>query len=328
MSIDILLELFAGNTAVYGTEEGGCVKHADDYPGMPQAKWWADRVECHFDGASEPCGVYPMVSEYSSLIHDIWVVKWGCIDFDEGDTDSLVHARNVVGVLAHFDIVSWIEKSRSKGYHVWIFLTEWTEAASVRRALLGACQIANAPTKEINPKQEMLAEGQVGNYVRLPYPGNNPGEATNNRMVIVETIDANNNNPWLPLDRDDFARAAHASRVDATRLETLGKLWQPPILNVSATFGSTGPPPSRPAEKRLSGLAWTMWRDGMMAGQDDRSSWLWSFARELVKCDVTSSEAREFLYQGHDHHAAKWADRADAGRPQLDRMLAKASGAP
>lgn len=314
---DLLLQLFAGNTSVIGTEEGGCDRLED-----PQL--WPICVQQHFNGGP-PVGVYPMVRQVLSLngqghLPGGWVVRWGCVDFDEGDADSLVHARNLVGVLEHFGITGWIEKSRSKGYHVWVFLGDWTPAPLVRRALLAGCQIANAPTREINPKQEQLAEGQVGNYVRLPYPARNPGADGGHRMVWSWTADGTGGIEA----RDNWARAAYARRVDATTLEPLAALWQPPVLNVSKTFGSSTPPPGMAAERRLSGLAYTMYRDGM-GKSDDRSAWLWSFARELVKCDLTQSECREFLYAAHDSHAPKWQEPNRS--KQLDRLLAKAAGA-
>lgn len=318
--VSLMAQLFVGRKDVIGTEEGGCER-------LESSDIWNQCMVNHWTGDGPPVGVYPMVREIISMngqghLPGAWAVHWGCVDFDEGDRDSLVHACNLVRVLQHFDITSWIEKSRSKGYHVWVFLQDWTYAATVRRALLAACQIAQAPTKEINPKQETLAEDAVGNYVRLPYP---PDTTDGRRQVW--TGDYTDPDSLLPMARNVFALDAWQTRVDAPKLETLGKLWQPPVLNVSKTFGSASPPPGRPAERRLSGLAYKMYQEGPLSGTEDRSAWLWSFARELTQCDITSSEAREFLYSAHDHHAPKWAQRADGGRPQLDRMLAKAGGA-
>ena len=130
--------LFRGRLDVYGTEEGGADR--DD------TESYSTRIQNHLLGV-RPMGVYPMVDHPN----DGWVVTWGCVDFDEGDLPSWVHAVNLQAVLHTFGITAWIERSRSKGYHVWVFLKGWTEAALVRRALLAACQIVDAPTKEINP---------------------------------------------------------------------------------------------------------------------------------------------------------------------------------
>jgi hypothetical protein len=98
------------------------------------------------------------------------------------------------------------------------------------------------------------------------------------------------------------------------------------VLVTAKDFGNGTVSRSKSARRRMSGLAWHMYTNGL-GKQDDRSEWLWSFARELSKCDLSMSEASDFLYEAHDQHAPKWAHRPDKGRPQLDRMLAKASGA-
>lgn len=303
---DTFITLFQGNPAVIGTEEGGCDRSPHNTTADHMA-WWVNQMQQHLDGGPQ-AGVYPMVQT-----PDGFVVHWGCIDVDEGEEASLIHASNIVTVLRKFGVTGWIERSRSKGYHVWVFAQDWVPAQLMRHALLAAAQIAQAPTREINPKQSTLADGAVGNYVRLPYPGDNPGADEKRRMVVDHTL-------------DEFVTAAHASAVDAPTLEPLAALYKAPQLVTAKSFGSGSVSRAKSARRRMSGLAWHMYTNGC-GRQDDRSEWLWAFSRELTKCDLTLSEAQEFLYEAHDQHAPKWDHRADRGRPQLDRMLAKASGA-
>lgn len=161
------MSLFEGRPDAVGTEEGGALRRPAD--AMPW--WWSAQISKHLDGTA-PCGVYPLVPDVAPQVTPMWLVKWGCIDFDEGDTESWTHAWNVHEVLHQLGVASWVEKSRSKGYHVWVFLQDWMEARLVREALLGACQVVDAPTKEINPKSVGFDDpATLGNYVRLCYPG-------------------------------------------------------------------------------------------------------------------------------------------------------------
>lgn len=171
--------LFQGRTDAVGTEAGGCIR----LPG----EWAVQRaIDLHLGhGGKDAIGIYPMrlfpmakatgsgefVRAEDATNEAEWRVHWGCIDFDEGEEISLVHARNVRTALQQLGLTSWIERSRSKGFHVWLFADEWVPARTMRRALLAACQLVDAPTKEINPKQEELNDDQLGNYVRLSHPG-------------------------------------------------------------------------------------------------------------------------------------------------------------
>ena len=146
---DTFITLFQGNPAVIGTEEGGCDRSPHKTTADHMA-WWVTQMQQHLDGGPQ-AGVYPMVQT-----SDGFVVHWGCIDVDEGEEASLIHASNIVTVLRKFGVTGWIERSRSKGYHVWVFAQDWVPAQLMRHALLAAAQIAQAPTREINPKQSTL----------------------------------------------------------------------------------------------------------------------------------------------------------------------------
>ena len=213
--------LFDGSRLALGAEEGGCLR-------IEQPWMWSQFIEAHLTGEGEPVGVYPMV--YGSVSGgEGWLVKWGCIDIDEGEQESQRHAKNLFLVLQTFGVTGWIERSRSKGYHVWTFADRWVPAGTMRTALLGACQIVDAPSGEVNPKQPRLKEGQLGNYVRLPYPGHlghAHGLQMQMRRVMVDPAQL------LPIGLPGFVSRAFGGRCGSGPLEALADAYvapQPPI---------------------------------------------------------------------------------------------------
>ncbi|SVB93407.1 uncharacterized protein METZ01_LOCUS246261, partial [marine metagenome] len=109
-------------------------------------------------------GVYPLV-----LHEEEFDVYWGCVDWDTGPAESMIHARNVRMALKQLGLVGWVERSRSKGFHLWVFFTDAVPAVDARRGLIGVCDLVEAPTTEVNPKQVELSGRGWGNGVRLPY---------------------------------------------------------------------------------------------------------------------------------------------------------------
>jgi hypothetical protein len=297
---DIILKfahLFHGRLDAYGTEVGGC-----EHSATPTWESYIDRVYAHLIG-STPMGVYPMVPNMGSH-----VVRWGCVDFDEGVEVSFVHAMNLKNTLDVLGVKSFVERSRSKGYHVWVFVDGHVAAVTMRRALLGATQIAQAPLKEINPKSEFLVDGKIGNYVRLPYP-----QGCTERRIVV---DDNDNRMRL----SDFVTQASNTLTSPKLLEELTSLWQPPVKAArpkqhnhirQATF------PDSPVITRISGLARTIITEGPLEGSD-RSGTLWRLANILLSDGLDRDEAASLLYLA-DETWGKYAARGDL-RP-LEKML-------
>ena len=215
--------LFEGNRSALGAEEGGCLR-------LPQPWMWSQFIEAHLTGEGEPVGVYPMVQmEHKGVAkpthtewHPEWQVKWGCVDIDVGESESQVHAKNLHLALETFGIRGWIERSRSKGYHVWLFADDWVSAGTMRSALLAACQIASAPSQEVNPKQVKLKDDQLGNYVRLPYPGYLTESEHPTRRVML------NPHTGAPYTLSAFISCAYGSRVGGNTLRTLSEAYVAP----------------------------------------------------------------------------------------------------
>lgn len=317
--IDVVNEfctLFLGELSAVGTEDGGCQRlnpDNDDYS-------WFEAIEEHLTGESSPVGVYPMVHTED----DQWVVKWGCIDFDEGDEESWLYARDVYQVLAQFGITSWIERSRSKGYHVWVFLEDWCEADIVRRSLLAACQIVSAPTKEINPKQSELAPGQLGNYVRLPYPNafNDPPEiawnGADHRRVMVNT-------------HGQVTSLVTFLGVAADHLVTQKQLEELAWYYIAPSRGSVSQRDwSRlegDAVERLRGKARIIFEQGPLESPDSKTNFrgqtLFKLARYLSEDGKHTPEEALELLRDADARWGKFHERPD-GEQRLQEMVNKA----
>jgi hypothetical protein len=139
-TVGMFTTLFRGRGDVYGHEEGRCVKEPLTHNIFQQ----------HLDGV-QAIGVYPMVP-----INNVHHVVWGCSDID---IEDLGGARKIQSALSAVNVTSFVERSRSKGYHVWVFAEQVVPASDMRRMLLCAHQVAEYPAREVNPKQETLATG-------------------------------------------------------------------------------------------------------------------------------------------------------------------------
>lgn len=291
-------ELFQGRTDVYGAEHGESVPvDSSVWSGAfadPTGLWLR-----HLEGET-PIGVYPLTGPNpphsddegfkEAWGHSQFSVRWGCVDFDEGYDESWADAVNLRNSLAAFGITAWIERSRSKGYHVWVFCSEWVDALVMRKALIAACQVVGAPIKEVNPKQTVLKEGQVGNYVRLPYPGvfAEYMKATR-RQVMVEP----SNETW-PFEL--FVLRALAARCTQADLEPLAELAVEPKRDVKTDAPMAAPESQLPKEltDKLSGLAWTLFQQGPLDG--DRSDGEYRLCRLMWESGtVTKDDAWQIL---------------------------------
>lgn len=294
--LDDFCELFEGNKTAVGLETGGCLR----VPADPTAdSWWRDMLRLHLDGV--PTGVYPMTQ-----LGPTWRVRWGCIDYDEGDRESLIHARNTVKILGRFNITGWIERSRSKGYHVWVFAHTWVAASTMRRALLATAQLVDAPMREINPKQAILSPGQLGNYVRLPYPGGDKAAVGDGRRQVLYGVDSDGwQNYWAC---SPWVRAALDARTNTVDLEKLAELYRAP--EPIPRYKIDPERLTQPPRERMSPLAKHMLDNGQMQGQD-RSSYLWKLANILFEhCELTDKEILETLTYAHETHTPdKFAGR-------------------
>lgn len=153
--------------------------------------------------------------------------RWGCIDID---TDDFELAFKIYKAWEWCGIRSWIEVSRSKGWHVWVLTNEWIPATVMRGAGLWIAYLCNIEGIEVNPKNDSTKKTKTGlvNTVRLPYAGNaNPG-----RMRIVDP-----ENPSEIYSLQTFVARAMAEPADPVRLLGLSAKRQ----REREGRGSTGP---------------------------------------------------------------------------------------
>jgi hypothetical protein len=297
-SVDGFITLFRGRGDVYGHDEGRCVKGALN----------RERFLGHLHG-DELIGVYPMVPHGNEH-----VVVWGCSDFDNGevsfdDAQKLRHALLAVG------ITSWIERSRSKGHHLWVFAEAPVPAIVMRHMLLAAHQVANVPAKEVNPKQETLAPGQYGNYVRLPY-GNVRDVYCRRQRILAST--SHHDGQYSDILFNDFVRDAMASRTPVALIHSVAQMYVPPVIVAIPITDTPYSATLDEAMRLLKPLAKVIWRDGPLAG-NDRSSTLARLGFECAETGLNPSQTKIVL-QTADKRWGKYHLRPN-GETEIDKLV-------
>lgn len=287
----LFITLFRGRGDVYGHEEGRCVKA----PLTPEV------FQQHLDGVAA-IGVYPMVPYGSG--HG---VVWGCSDID---VDDYAGACRIRDALQAAGVTAFIERSRSKGYHVWVFCDQLVPAADMRRMLMACHTVADYPAREVNPKQEVLARGQYGNYVRLPYY-NASDMSTPHRRVL--------DGHGAPMSLGAFLGAAMATRTTPDKVAALAALYQPPAVTPTVIAFDT-PTDVRVALRELSPLGKVIWRDGPLVGRD-RSGTLTKLAYECAKSGMSPSATKAVLVDA-DLRWGKYHARRN-GEMEIDKLVVR-----
>lgn len=307
-------ELFRGRGDAYGIEAGQCIKDAVT-------------VRHYGRHLTEPgcaIGIYPLI--YDPHLAERWSARmgghigghfvcWGCSDIDNpADPESaLTYAANLERTLRALELDAWIERTKSKGFHVWVFADEWVPAIVMRRALLVAHQVAGVTATEVNPKQVDLTGKSYGNYVNLPFPYDYKG--TERRCVIDDELG--------PIPLYTFVEVAHEERNSFDALHLAAKLYVEPTLpGVGRPIGEPNGS-AKELSRRLPGLAYTIWEKGPLQGRD-RSNTLQRFAHLCAESEVGASDAFALLVDA-DERWGKFYDRAD-GESHLRRMIEVAYG--
>jgi hypothetical protein len=191
--IKLFRSLFAGRNDAYGLETKNGHKAIRE-PLTDQI------ILSHLQGSAR-VGVYP-------LHKNELTVEWACIDVDEHDRAKV---QRIIVALNESGFYPYVEASKAKGFHIWIFFDEPIEARSVRAVLTHILKQADINDVEIFPKQDGLtSDNAVGNFVFLPLHG---GLARHGRTVFVDA----SFEPYL--DQWD-----HLSRVHRTKTENILQL--------------------------------------------------------------------------------------------------------
>jgi hypothetical protein len=108
-----------------------------------------------------PYGVYLLVKDRTRAV---------AVDFDTNDT---LGPMDFVARAKHYRISAYVERSKSKGYHVWIFFEEkGVLAIKARLVVLHILDEINKPETEVFPKQDALGNNtQFGNFINAPLFG-------------------------------------------------------------------------------------------------------------------------------------------------------------
>ncbi|CAB4136230.1 AE_Prim_S_like domain containing protein [uncultured Caudovirales phage] len=294
------ITLFRGRGDVYGHNEGRCVKE----------QLTNDVFQKHFSGEA-PIGIYPMVPHFEQFY-----VAWGCVDFDTADADQ--NAVKLHDALMEAGIVSWIEKSRSKGFHVWVFAEQAVLAEDMRNMLVVASHVAETPTTEVNPKQTTLKAGQYGNYVRLPYPNLDDQQTDKQRIFHKKDVESGSfNNPMV---FGDFVESAMSLRTPKEAIQRIASMYQPPKQTEPIKHDYVYDATLSEAMQILSPLGKVIWRDGPLAGKD-RSSTLAKLGHETVRSGLNPSQTKIVLMTA-DKRWGKYHLRHD-GELEIDKLVVR-----
>jgi hypothetical protein len=214
--------LFAGRQDAHGS--GGDRPHV-----LHQPPDWSGHLL-----QGKPIGIFPLMDDRR--------VNWGCIDIDE---DDIGLAFNTWQVLKAQGLTSWVERSRSKGYHVWVFASDSVPAEVMRLALLVSSQVLSDDrlSSEVNPKNPN-AQG-LGNWVRLPYPHG----ATFHQTVLAMHEDRE------PLSVGAFIALAYSSRNSPQSIMSAAQMYRHPVKEAGPGPASSGSitNPDRYLESALRG---------------------------------------------------------------------------
>lgn len=250
-----LFELFDGRRDCYGKGKGLCVK-------QPVTE---ELIARHLAGELA-IGVYPLTPDGNT--------RWACVDLDLEGEPELAQWAKALGLyesLRRRGCCPFIERSKSKGYHCWVFYREPVEASWARQ--VAAKAIADAglpPDTEIFPKQDRLDAGAFGNYVNLPYFGPN-GDG---RRVMVNPADGK---PWSV---DEFLAAHSYTDPDAVLVARDSAPDDDDVIiagggDAARLLGEDAPYKTRHEKgKRVIGLlAARLWPDGEQAVLDAALCW-------------------------------------------------------
>jgi hypothetical protein len=153
--IKIFREFFSGLTHVYGT--------CDPNTGRTwQAKEPVtdETILAHLKGR-RPYGVFLLTDSRTRAV---------AADFDDPDPFPPVEFVNAAN---HYGLPAYIETSKSKGFHVWIFFDpKGVEASKARVIVKRILEEIDCPQTEIFPKQDRLdGAASYGNFIFAPLFG-------------------------------------------------------------------------------------------------------------------------------------------------------------
>ncbi|HBG25738.1 MAG: hypothetical protein A2Y10_20325 [Planctomycetes bacterium GWF2_41_51] len=192
--IRLYKSFFTGLDNVYGTYD-------PDTGNVRQAKEpVTDEVILKHLKGIQPYGVYLLNGDKTKAL---------AVDFDE---DELALPIAFVAGAKRFGMFSYIERSKSKGFHAWLFFEEPVEAKKARIVAKKILADMGKPNTEIFPKQDRLDNLSYGNFINAPLFGK---LVPKGRTVFVE--------PGEPVKvcEDQWELLHRIQRVPAIRLDAI-----------------------------------------------------------------------------------------------------------
>ncbi len=194
--IELFANLFTGLKNVYGTYDSqtGKVRQAKE---AVTEKVIAD----HLIG-KQSYGVYLLINNRTKAI---------AVDFD---THELQIPAQFIKTAQEYDLPAYIERSKSKGYHSWIFFEEnGVQAVNARLIVNHILAKIGRPNTEVFPKRDSLDNKvSYGNFINTPLFG---ASVKNGRTVFVDP--GKNYKPYL--NQWDFL--ASIEKVNEDKLDSI-----------------------------------------------------------------------------------------------------------
>jgi hypothetical protein len=184
-----------------------------------------DRVFLDHLTGRKPYGVYLLVGDQTRAV---------VADFDWDDVRAPIQ---FVAAAAHYEIAVYIEKSKSKGHHAWVFMASpGVSARKARRVVHHILREIGMQNVEVFPKQDALdTEGKRwGSFVNAPLFG---ALVRHERTVFLDL-----KNAYRSYD-DQWSFLADATRVTETLLDEIievNGLERPPVSTSSVSPESLG----------------------------------------------------------------------------------------
>jgi hypothetical protein len=153
--IRIFRKLFSGLTNVYGTYDP-----ANGHAWQVKEPVTNDTILAHLQG-KRPYGVYLLNDDH---------IKAVAADFDN---PSPLPSIEFINTAQHYRLPAYIETSKSKGFHLWIFFNKnGVKASKARLVVKHILEEIEYPQTEIFPKQDSLDKrASFGNFINAPLFG-------------------------------------------------------------------------------------------------------------------------------------------------------------
>ena len=194
--IALFKSFFSGLTNVYGSYDPLSERS------FQVKKPVTDRVILSHLKGVQPFGVYLLVKDRTKAI---------AVDFDDEDGNP---PMEFMSRAKHYRIPAYIERSKSKGFHVWIFFEEeGVKASKARLVVRSILEELDFQDIEVFPKQDFLdGDRSYGNFINAPLFGRLVSQG---RTVFIDSADSLRpySDQWDFLDR--------VERVSETTLDDI-----------------------------------------------------------------------------------------------------------